>query len=582
VTGWQTKEILKFQPTQCEEASREVAITKSSAEWKEERDRYLELRASEGHAVVKRQRQASWLMCIRRLCTLVLFSVPVVAAGLICRMLDKEWAWERYRKMCLYLVRRYGAVAVKLGQWAASRKDLFGDQVCALLPGELHMNVAEGQISATDLVRVREECHACHADLSDAVPLEELGSGCVASVFKGKKTDGTDVVVKILRAGVREKIDADLVVMKWLLSAAHFVAPQLRWLCLDEALFEFCSFMQMQTDFTIEGENLKKLRRNFETSAFVRVPEVHGTPSPDILVQSYVGGYHLADLLAPEQTEGLLRNPQIRKLISLELGRSFCKMLFVDNFTHLDMHPGNIKILFLNDPTQKRGICPDWLWDRLPSLSSSGLDNPDNADQIRWRVPLPVLGLVDMMEARWASFTGSAAFELVLLDVGMVLHMSTQAKKTMLGACSAAVQGHSEEAGEELLSGHAKRGRVGGIANPAGFIDDMGSLLVCAVRWGDAWSRFFDSYDKYEHSGTAEYLSIATRLFSRYQVRMDPEIYCACAAVALVEGSLRSCYADTNIARCALPYLLPNMSWLHHLTSGQFFANLFGMVPATD
>jgi len=511
------------------------------------------------------QQRAPLFACIRRLFFLALYGIPLLVLLPLCKIIDHGLLWEWYRRMCVESVCRFGATAVKLAQWAASRKDLFGEEMCGMLPSELHTNVESSRATESDLEHVRQVCAQSGAKLMDSEPLEEIGSGCIANVFKSRREDGTPVVVKILRGGTRRRMEADLVLLEWLVKFAHKISPALESLCLDEALREFNAHMQLQTDLSVEGMYLERMRRNFRNSAYICLPEVHGKPTGEVLVQSYVGGHHLADLLAEPMENNLLRDPQTRKLVSLELGRAFCKMLFIDNFTHLDLHPGNIKVCFSRDPRERRfSLVPDWLWQRMPALTAIGLTDPaDNKPKLH--VPLPILGLADVIEAKWLQFTGAAAFKLVLLDTGMALSMPKAKMGWMRTTCGYAVQGDIDAAGRSILEAHQKMGRVRTTtqSNLDNFIIDIGILLVASVRYSGEWRRFFSDYKDYIKAGTAEYLSIAVRIFSVSQVRVDPEIYCAVSAVALVEGSMRTCFKECSIARCALPFLLPNMSWFH-------------------
>lgn len=520
-------------------------------------------------STMARREPPSRFLCVWRLLTLLAYALPLAGLLPFCQWLGSDWLWDQYRKLVVGAVVRYGATAVKLGQWASSRKDLFGEDAGNMLPCELHTCVEASGATPEELQRAREVCKTSGAKLMESEPLEEIGSGCVANVFKGKKEDGTDVVVKVLRKNTRSRMEADLVVLQWLERFACKIQPDLEALCLGEALREFSTHMQIQTDLSVEGRNLERMRRDFQEDTFIRLPEVHGTPTEEVLVQSYVGGYHLADILKPGFQDGILGDAQVRKLVSLELGRAFCKMLFVNNLTHLDLHPGNIKVCFTGDPREKPlSIVPDWIWDRLPMLTADGLTNPEN-NESKLKVPMPVLGLVDMLEARWAKVTGAAQFQLVFLDLGMALSIKPSKMQMMRNSCGAAVQGDVSGAGRAMFDAHRRLGRVprGSHAVQEAFEKDMGSLMVSAVRYSNEWARFFKSYTDYIKAGTGEYLGIACNIFSSSKIRMDPEVYCACAAVALVEGSMRSCFKECSIARCALPFLLPKMEWLHRLNT---------------
>lgn len=505
--------------------------------------------------------------CLLRLAHVIWNTLPIMILYPLCRLVDAEWLWRYYQSFCIAAVRRIGASATKLAQWVASRKDLFGEEILSLLPPELHTDAQASNATEEDLLQVRRACAASGTQLSEEEPLCEVGSGCVANVFRARKVDGQAVVVKIVRKGVKETMQADLVVLSWLMAFAHRLNPELRPLCLDEALAEFCVYLQLQTDLIIEARNLMRMRRNFEGSAHIKFPEVHGTPTEDLIVQSYVEGQHMSEFLRQDPE---LRNQQERKLISLELGRAFCKMLFIDNLTHLDLHPGNIKVNFTGNPLKRPfEVMPEWLWQRLPQLTAVGLNDPAEKNW-KWELPLPVLALFDMCEAKWAKITGSSAFELWIYDTGMVLTVDAEKQRLMKQACSAAVQGDGNDAGRQLLEAHTKWNRVGAsrAEDREKFVTEIGELLVAAVLYADNWEKFFTNFDDYVLAGTAEYLSMACNLFRMAKVRMDPEMYCAIASIALVEGSMRACFKECSIARCALPFLVPGCQSLHRVSYG--------------
>merc|ERR1719473_2656625 len=95
-------------------------------------------------------------------------------------------------------------------------------------------------------------------------------------------------------------------------------------------------------DLRLEGQALQKFEKNFANHHCVRVPHVYHA-SKDILVMSYEEGESLGRVMSGEITED---SPfqRVRKEISSEFGRLFSKMLFKDNFVHLDLHPGNMKV----------------------------------------------------------------------------------------------------------------------------------------------------------------------------------------------------------------------------------------------
>ena len=106
-------------------------------------------------------------------------------------------------------------------------------------------------------------------------------------------------------------------------------------------LTEFAQLLLMQLDLTIEAHNLDKFRRNFDpnTSAITFPEPMRPFVSTDVLVESYVEGtpFHLwASAHNPPETS--------RRRVCSEGVDAVIKMIFIDNFVHGDLHPGNIMI----------------------------------------------------------------------------------------------------------------------------------------------------------------------------------------------------------------------------------------------
>jgi len=115
--------------------------------------------------------------------------------------------------------------------------------------------------------------------------------------------------------------------------------PTLRWLNPSGMLTEFSSMLLMQLDLTTEARHLEKFRANFPpATAAIRFPEpIRPYVAPDVLVESYVHG-------EPFVAWARRANPsaETRTRVCNEGVDAVIKMIFIDNFVHGDLHPGNI------------------------------------------------------------------------------------------------------------------------------------------------------------------------------------------------------------------------------------------------
>ncbi|CAH7470589.1 Adck2 [Phodopus roborovskii] len=146
------------------------------------------------------------------------------------------------------------------------------------------------------------------------------------------------VAVKVLHPGLLTQVYMDLLLMKM---GSHTLGllPGVKWLSLPEIVEEFEKLMVQQTDLRYEARNLEHFQHNFENMASVKFPTpLHPLVSRDILVETYeesvpVSSYQQAG------TPAHLK----RKIAQLGINM-LLKMIFVDNFVHGDLHPGNILV----------------------------------------------------------------------------------------------------------------------------------------------------------------------------------------------------------------------------------------------
>ncbi|KAJ1936130.1 hypothetical protein FBU59_005157, partial [Linderina macrospora] len=239
-----------------------------------------------------------------------------------------------------------GPTFVKLAQWAASRTDLFSQQLCTEL-GQLHDANTE---HAAEHSR-RQVCRLFGVDTLDQVfdqfDDQALGAGAVAQVHYARfRADqlppGTpataankEVAIKVLHPGVDRLIRRDLRIMHWGAVVIGWL-PGMSWLSLAEEVRVFGTMMLAQLDLRVEASNLRKFRANFSARPATRFPQPLGVCSETVLIESYEDGVPLRAFLDAS-------TPYDRALGAHGL-EAFLHMLIYDNFVHADLHPGNILV----------------------------------------------------------------------------------------------------------------------------------------------------------------------------------------------------------------------------------------------
>jgi predicted unusual protein kinase regulating ubiquinone biosynthesis (AarF/ABC1/UbiB family) len=247
-----------------------------------------------------------------------------------------------YLKQCLRAVESSGAVIIKLTQWASSRPDLFGQSFCQIL-SQLQDNTTPHSMKHTELVLAE----AYGEDWANRLQLHEiLGSGCIGQVYRGKyikkhpdssKEQEQDVAVKILHPKIEDNIHADLDILRVM---ARYLEkrPSLQWLNIPGIVEEFAKLLLSQMDFRIEASNLERFRANFKDYKGVEFPEVVDAHEK-ILIETYCEGVPVVEYCRKNRDQ----QEHLTQLCTVAI-QCVCKMIFLDNFVHGDMHPVRTKL----------------------------------------------------------------------------------------------------------------------------------------------------------------------------------------------------------------------------------------------
>ena len=148
---------------------------------------------------------------------------------------------------------------------------------------------------------------------------------------------GEEVVVKLLRPGVREQIERDLEVMYALAALVRRYWKDARRLRPVEVVAEYEKTILNELDLMREAANASQLRRNFEGSDMLYVPEVYWNYCrPAAMVMQRIHGIPISDMDALRSA-----GTNIPKLAANGV-EIFFTQVFRHNFFHADMHPGNI------------------------------------------------------------------------------------------------------------------------------------------------------------------------------------------------------------------------------------------------
>ncbi|MGB8635746.1 MAG: ubiquinone biosynthesis regulatory protein kinase UbiB [Rhodanobacteraceae bacterium] len=228
-----------------------------------------------------------------------------------------------------------GPIFVKAGQILSTRRDL----VPADIADELTLLQDQVPPFPGDqaIARVEQALGASIDKLFMAFDPEPLASASVAQVHAATLPDGAEVVVKVLRPGIARLIRRDVELLQSLGRLAERWHPAADKIRPMDVVAEIEKTLEHELDLQREGANASLLRRNFDRSPDMYVPDVYWSHSKKgVLTLERVYGLSVDDIAALDAA-GI-----DRKRLAAKGVRLFYEQVFRDNFFHADAHPGNI------------------------------------------------------------------------------------------------------------------------------------------------------------------------------------------------------------------------------------------------
>ncbi|TMW55168.1 hypothetical protein Poli38472_013930 [Pythium oligandrum] len=282
------------------------------------------------------KRIAKWFRVLLHLWKLIALSAPLVitaplvlSARTLAPSIEKQW-WE----YASWAAQRSTPAMMKFLQWASTRRDMFPASFCDRFES-FHENAPVHTWKETEQVLRMAFGRKWREQLD--IESEPIGSGCIAQVYKGKlRATGEDVAVKVIHPHVKELVALDLDLMRaavWMIERI----PRLRLLSARESVDEFAQLMDRQLNLRVEAENLVQFSNHFRNRPrglrFPKPQMEYTTES--VLIESYESGVHF------HQLDSHI-NVKDRRAIARVVLESYLRMVFLDNFAHGDLHPGNL------------------------------------------------------------------------------------------------------------------------------------------------------------------------------------------------------------------------------------------------
>lgn len=254
-----------------------------------------------------------------------------------------------------------GPIFIKFGQMLATRRDL--------LPADI-VNELEKLLDQVPPFPLSQARVIVEQQLG--MPIEQafqsfddnvMASASIAQVYQAQLKSGEDVVVKIVRPNIEQRIRQDIEVLNLLARMADRFWDEAKRIKPLQIVHEFEKTLLNELDLIREAANANELRRHFEGSDDLYVPKVYWDYCRSrVMVMERIEGIPVSDI------EQLKANNIDLEVLSRKGVEVFFTQVYKNNYFHADMHPGNIFVSREN-PENPKYIAVDF--GIMGSLSTS-------------------------------------------------------------------------------------------------------------------------------------------------------------------------------------------------------------------
>lgn len=228
-----------------------------------------------------------------------------------------------------------GPTFIKLGQMLATRVDLFAPEWIA------EFEKLQDAVPAIPFDKIRsqlvEDLGAEPESVFAELEPKALAAASLAQVYRARLADGTAVVLKVRRPGIRPVVEADLRLLARLAEIVEVEAPDLHRYRLREIVRQLTLSLRREMDFAAECRSAQRVAEQFADHDEIVIPRIHWQWTCERLnVQDRIEGIpgrHLAAIVPA----GL--DPVV---LARRGANAVLKMMLEDGFFHADPHPGNV------------------------------------------------------------------------------------------------------------------------------------------------------------------------------------------------------------------------------------------------
>ena len=166
-----------------------------------------------------------------------------------------------------------GPTFVKFGQILADRPDMVSEKF------RIELKKLQSRAVPFDseyaIALIEKELNAPLEQVFSEFDRLPLAAASIGQVYQGRLLSGDEVVVKIQRPFVENKIKLDIYLLKYLSKRFAKQYPELAAMNITGLIDEFSATILKELDYTIEASNINRFRIMFKDNPSVHIPVVH-------------------------------------------------------------------------------------------------------------------------------------------------------------------------------------------------------------------------------------------------------------------------------------------------------------------
>jgi len=228
-----------------------------------------------------------------------------------------------------------GPTFVKLGQLLSTRSDLFSQEWI------IEFEKLQDHVPAVSFdklrVQLEEDLGTQPEEIFPYLETQAMAAASIAQAHRAQLADGTDVILKIRRPGIRPIVESDLRLLERFAEMAETEVEGIQRFQPRELVRQFSRSLRRELDLAGECRNAERISNNLKDDPSIIVPKVYWSwVSERLNIQEYIDGISGRDLKAVDEAN------LDRKLLAKRGANAVLKMVLEDGFFHADPHPGNV------------------------------------------------------------------------------------------------------------------------------------------------------------------------------------------------------------------------------------------------